>query len=124
MKKLVVFDLDGTLAESKSPIDAEMSALLHELCGIVEVAIISGGSWLQFETQLLSNLTQDGRLKNLSLLPTCGTKFFRHEGDWKQLYSEDFVTDEKETILASLKKAIELSGGNPEMLWGPMIEDR
>jgi phosphomannomutase len=29
MKKLIVFDLDGTLAESKSPIDAEMSRLLH-----------------------------------------------------------------------------------------------
>ncbi len=28
MKKLIVFDLDGTLAESKSSLDAEMSALL------------------------------------------------------------------------------------------------
>jgi hydroxymethylpyrimidine pyrophosphatase-like HAD family hydrolase len=28
MKKLVVFDLDGTLAESKSSLDSEMSALL------------------------------------------------------------------------------------------------
>ena len=28
MKKLIVFDLDGTLAESKSPLDAEMSRLL------------------------------------------------------------------------------------------------
>ena len=26
MKKLIVFDLDGTLAESKSSLDAEMSA--------------------------------------------------------------------------------------------------
>ena len=33
MKKLVVFDLDGTLAESKSPIDAEMAALLSSLLG-------------------------------------------------------------------------------------------
>ena len=28
MKKLIVFDLDGTLAESKSSLDAEMAALL------------------------------------------------------------------------------------------------
>jgi len=27
MKKLIVFDLDGTLAESKAPLDAEMSGL-------------------------------------------------------------------------------------------------
>jgi hypothetical protein len=42
VKELIVFDLDGTLAESKSPLDAEMSALLHELLGIVKVAVISG----------------------------------------------------------------------------------
>ncbi|MDB5325645.1 MAG: putative glycosylase [Phycisphaerales bacterium] len=31
MKKLIVFDLDGTLAESKSALDAEMTTLLGEL---------------------------------------------------------------------------------------------
>ena len=39
MKQLIVFDLDGTLAESKSPLDAEMSTLLHNLLGIIKVAI-------------------------------------------------------------------------------------
>ena len=33
MKKLIVFDLDGTLAESKSSLDSEMSRLLHDLLG-------------------------------------------------------------------------------------------
>ena len=79
MKKLIVFDLDGTLAESKSSLDADMSALLSDLLGIVKVAVISGGSWQQFETQLLADLPHDERLKNLSLLPTCGTKFFRYD---------------------------------------------
>ena len=65
MKKLIVFDLDGTLAESKSSLDAEMSALLHDLLGIVKVAVISGGDWPQFEKQLLSNLPHDERLVNL-----------------------------------------------------------
>ena len=41
MKKLIVFDLDGTLAESKSSIDPEMATLLHALPGIVKVAVIS-----------------------------------------------------------------------------------
>ena len=41
MKKLIAFDLDGTLAESKSSIDADMSMLLHDLMGIVKVAVIS-----------------------------------------------------------------------------------
>jgi phosphomannomutase len=43
------FDLDRTLAESKSSRDPEMSALLHDLLGIVKVAVISGGDWPQFE---------------------------------------------------------------------------
>src|ERR1035441_7205636 len=87
MKKLVVFDLDGTLAESKSSLDAEMSKLLHDLLGVVKVAVISGGDWPQFEKQVLSHLPHDQRLENLSLLPTCGTKFFRYSGDWKKIYS-------------------------------------
>ena len=62
MKKLIVFDLDGTLAESKSALDAEMSDLLHDLLGIVKVAVISGGDWPQFETQVLAHLPQDERL--------------------------------------------------------------
>jgi phosphomannomutase len=80
MKKLIVFDLDGTLAESKSSLDAEMSRLLHDLLGIVKVAVISGGDWPQFEKQVLSHLPHDERLVNLSLLPTCGTKFFQYKG--------------------------------------------
>jgi hypothetical protein len=56
MKKLIVFDLDGTLAESKSLLDAEMSRLLDDLLGIGPVAVISGGDWPQFEEQILAHL--------------------------------------------------------------------
>jgi phosphomannomutase len=78
VKKLIVFDLDGTLAESKSALDPEMSGLLHDLLGIVKVAVISGGDWPQFEKQVVSKLPHDERLANLSLLPTCGTKFYQY----------------------------------------------
>jgi phosphomannomutase len=124
MKKLIVFDLDGTLAESKSSLDTEMSALLHDLLGIVKAAVISGGDWSQFEKQLLSNLPHDEHLVNLSLLPTCGTKFFQYAGDWKKIYSEDFTADEKEKIVSSLKKALGEAGFKVEKVWGEVIEDR
>jgi len=53
-----------------------MAALLHELFGAAKVAVISGGDWPQFEKQLFSNLPQDERLMNLSLLPTeCQSSF-------------------------------------------------
>ena len=124
MKKLIVFDLDGTIAESKSSLDAEMAQLLGALMGIVKVAVISGGNWPQFEKQLLSNLPHDERLVNLSLLPTCGTKFFKYESGWNQLYSEDFTDEEKEKIISSLKQVIGLSDFKTEETWGEQIEDR
>jgi phosphomannomutase len=124
MKKLIVFDLDGTLAKSKSSLDTEMSALLHDLLGIVKVAVISGGDWPQFEKQLLSNLPHDERLKNLSILPTCGTKFYQYTRDWKKIYSEDFTADEKKKIVSFLKKALGAAGFKIEKVWGETIEDR
>ncbi|MGB8322949.1 MAG: HAD-IIB family hydrolase [Candidatus Acidiferrum sp.] len=124
MKSLVVFDLDGTLAESKSSLDVEMSALLGQLLGVAKVAVISGGDWPQFETQLLANLPDDERLFNLSLLPTCGTKYFQYTGHWEKLYSEDFTAGEREQIANSLRKAIEEAGFKAEKVWGDAIEDR
>jgi hypothetical protein len=124
MKKLIVFDLDGTLAESKSSLDSEMAGLLNSLLGIVKVSVISGGNWLQFEKQVLANLSHDERLKNLSLLPTCGTKFYQYGSDWKLLYSEDFTDEEKAKIISSLKKATESPDLKPQQTWGDIIEDR
>jgi len=124
MKKLIVFDLDGTLALSKSSLDAEMASLLSQLLGVVQVAIISGGAWLQFQKQVLSHLPQDEGLRRLSILPTCGTEFFEYQGAWKKLYSEDFAADEKQKIVASLKQAVGTAGFQVEKTWGETIEDR
>src|ERR1039457_3473002 len=124
MKRLIVFDLDGTLAESKASLDAEMAKLLGTLLGIVKVAVISGGDWPQFEKQVLSNLPHDEHLKNLSLLPTCGTKFYQYTRDWKKSYSEDVTDEEKEKIISSLKHAIGSAGFKVEKIWGEQIEDR
>ena len=101
-----------------------MSGLLHGLLGIVEVAVISGGDWPQFEKQLLSGLPDDEHLGNLSLLPTCGTKFFRYTGEWEKAYSEDLTADEKEKIVSSLERALGVAGFAREKVWGEVIEDR
>ena len=121
---LIVFDLDGTLAESKSALDAEMATLLGRLLRTIEVAIISGGDWPQFEAQVLSRLADDTRLSNLSLLPTCGTKFYTHAGIWKTLYSEEFSAPQKKIIIDALQEAPETAGIELEQHWGDVIEDR
>jgi len=101
-----------------------MSARLHDLLGIVKVAVISGGDWPQFEKQLLSNLPHDERLVNLSLLPTGGTKFYQYSGDWEKLYEEDFTPEEREKIFSSLKESLEKAGYRVAKVWGKVIEDR
>jgi phosphomannomutase len=124
MKSLMVFDLDGTLAKSKSPVELDMAELLEKLMAVMKVAVISGGAWPQFETQLLSNLPQDDRLRQLSLLPTSGTKFLRYDGQWTQLYAENFTPADKAKIIDALNKALDESGLRPEKHWGEVIEDR
>lgn len=124
MKKLIVFDLDGTLAISKSPLDEEMSKLLGALLRVAKVSVISGGNWPQFEKQVLSNLPSDDSQKNLFLLPTCGTKFYKYDSGWTKLYSEDFTAQEKEKIISSMKKVMVSTGYKEEKVWGEVIEDR
>lgn len=125
MKKLIVFDLDGTLAESKAAIDDEMIKVLNALLNVTKVAIISGGNWPQFEKQVLTHLAHNSKqLKNLSILPTCGTKFYIYKSGWKKLYAEDFTAVQKKKIIDSLNKAINESGIKPKKIWGEQIEDR
>lgn len=124
MKELIIFDLDGTLAESKSPIDKEMSGLLRTLLTKARVAVISGGDWPQFHKQVVSKLPDGSNFKNLSILPTCGTKFYVYEGEWKKLYSEDFTEEEKKKIIDSFQTSIDKSGLTFKKLWGKQIEDR
>lgn len=124
MKELIIFDLDGTLAESKSPIDEEMAGLLKILLTKVKVAVISGGDWPQFQKQVISELPDDSNFKNLSILPTCGTKFYVCDNKWKKLYSEDFTEEEKKKIITSFNTSIDKSGLTFKKLWGKQIEDR
>jgi phosphomannomutase len=123
MKALVVFDLDGTLAESKACVDPEMADLLGSLLGIMRVSVISGGAWPQFQEQVLARIREDAALRNLFLLPTCGTKFYRYGTNWERIYSEDFTAAEKDRIIDALQSTVATEGKAPKV-WGEIIEDR
>ena len=69
MKKLIVFDLDGTLAEGNSSLDGEMVTLLDRLLSIVKVAIISDHDWSQFEKQIFIRRNLPPVKKSPSLMP-------------------------------------------------------
>jgi HAD superfamily hydrolase (TIGR01484 family) len=116
--------LDGTLAPSKSSLTPKTADLLHDLLDIVKVAVISGGAWAQFEKQLLTDLPKGSLLANLSLLPTCGTKFFQYKAKWTELYSEDLTAEQKKKIIDALDKAANEGCYHADKVWGKMIEDR
>ena len=90
--RLVAFDLDDTLAPSKGQIDDRIAELLRELLRRVDVAIISGGNEEQFRTQVIARLTtlDDVDHSRLHLLPTCGTRYLRHDSTaYTTVYAHD-----------------------------------
>jgi phosphomannomutase len=73
---------------------------------------------------VLAFLPHDERLKRLSLLPTCGTKFYRFDrAQKKKLYSEDFSIDEQKTI-GALDQTVRRAGFVADKHWGELIEHR
>ena len=125
-RKVIAFDLDGTLAPSKSPLPDRMSKDLNELLEKYQVLVMSGGKFEQFEKQLLGNLhAPAGLLDKLHLMPTCGTRYYRFEsGKWQKVYSEDFTPSEKKKIIGALNKGIDTMGYREPKVWGDVIEDR
>ena len=108
IRRVVAFDLDNTLAESKSPITAEMAGLLDRLLAKFQVCVISGGKFEQFETQLIDHLhVAPDKLRSLHLMPTCGTRYYRFDvaaGAWQQVYAEDLPAEKRAMIVAALEK--------------------
>lgn len=100
MKRLIAFDLDGTLAESKLLIDAETANLVAALLARVSVAIISGGDWPQFQNQVLSRLPPNAALQPLFILPTTGTKLYHYEDGWRAAFADVFSDKERKSIIA------------------------
>ena len=124
MKRLIAFDLDGTLAQSKQAIDPEMAALLGQLTNAFAVAVMSGGDWPQFEAQLVGNLPAGADLARLFLLPTSGTKLYRHAGTWQPIYADVLNADERATVIHALNTVIAKLDLDSGQSWGPRIEDR
>ncbi|MGC4932677.1 HAD-IIB family hydrolase [Gordonia sp. DT30] len=122
---LVMFDLDDTLAPSKSPLDDAMVDVLRRLLQHSLVAIISGGRYEQFRTQVLDRIGGIDEVANLHLMPTCGTQYVRYsDGRWETVYAEDLTDDEKHRTLTTLETGARELGLWETQTWGPILEDR
>ncbi len=125
--RLVAFDLDDTLAPSKTAIDPVMSDLLLRLLDVVQVCVISGGQIAQFQAQVIDQLPESAgdKLGDLHLMPTCGTQYWRHDdAGWNQIYAENLTDEQKTRALEAVETEAKRLGLWEEKTWGPILEDR
>jgi len=128
MKKVLAFDLDDTLAVTKSPISDQMAEVLSSLLEHFDVCIISGGRYEQFQTQVIERLHVNPHILNrLHLMPTCGTRYYRYDElnkEWQLQYAEDLTEDQKKLIIDTLETSAKELGLWEENPAGDIIEDR
>lgn len=124
----LVFDLDGTLTESKSPLESAMS---HVLCALLQsgktIGVISGGAFAQFEKQLLAHFhCSDTHWSNLYLMPTSGASMYVWEQKgWREVYAHTITRDEYQRIRAVFDEVCtQTSFPRPEARWGEQLEYR
>lgn len=125
MKRLIIFDLDGTLAESKQPLNPSMAVLLRGLLERVKVAVISGASYSQLANQFVHHMHAEPKeLAHLYLLPTNGTALYTYEHGWKKEYEHLLSDQEKAEILSAVEYAIQESGLKLPNAYGERVENR
>ena len=124
--RVVAFDLDDTLTVSKSKIDPRMAQLLAQLLASLDVCIISGGKFEQFDTQVLQYINApENQLSRLHIMPTCGTRYYTWQnGDWRMNYAEDLREEEKSYVVRVLTEGARKLGLWEAQTWGDIIEDR
>lgn len=128
MKKIIGFDLDDTLAVSKSAISPRMAGLLGDLLANYDLCVISGGKFEQFEKQVIEKMNVSPELMaKFHMMPTCGTRYYTFDvasNQWLTHYKEDFTDEQKTKIIKTLEdsaKKFDLWEANPD---GEIIEDR
>jgi hypothetical protein len=126
-KKVIIFDLDGTLTQSKSNLDGMMSSLLCDLLQKRKVAVIGGGNREQFQKQFLAYLRcTKTQLENLFILPTSGASLFKFQKNkWRKVYQHHLSRNEKAKILNAFQKSFkEIGYSKLKKTYGRIIEDR
>jgi len=137
MKDIIIFDLDGTLAESKTPPKSDTILKLIELIDSGKrVAVISGCSFHQMENQFGELLYKKAKcrqdyadlLSKVYLMPVSGAELYifnEFVKGWNQQYNNNLTLREKVKIYNAWSKSCEkvglfLSGKS----YGEVSEDR
>lgn len=89
MIRLIIFDMDGVLTNSKQRIEQDSVRLLNALTVHFDVAIISGSTFQQMCKQLVPYIS-----KEILLLPNSGTELYKYYGrNYQKVYGEKPISD-------------------------------
>lgn len=126
-KKILLFDLDNTLADSKQPLDPEMINVLLRILQNKYIGIISGGKLSQLTTQVIDRIKNTNNTKELIekiyLFPTCGASFYKYiNNEWQNIYEQKFSEEDAIKIINALKVIVKKYP--QEKVYGEQIENR
>jgi HAD superfamily hydrolase (TIGR01484 family) len=127
-RRVIAFDLDGTLAVTKSAISQLMANRLRDLLSVYEVCVISGGKFDQFKLQLIDRLElPPTKMSRLHIMPTSGTRYLRFDDrnlKWVVQYAEDLDRQKRAEIIDVLTVGAKKLGYWETEPYGEIIEDR
>ncbi|MCL4404333.1 HAD-IIB family hydrolase [Patescibacteria group bacterium] len=124
--KVAMFDVDGTLAKSKQPMDASGLGLLADLTRKMPVVIVGGGKKELFWRQVVRPIAKfRPDLENLRVMPTNGASLYIWNKHWSRKYELRLTKAEGRRIREAIKIALKRIGfESPGRRYGNLIEDR
>ena len=122
-KDIVIFDLHGTLADSRVPISDKMAGYLKQLLKVKILAVVSGSTYQQFETELLKPLG-DCDFSRLSLFPSEATEFYSWYRTWHRIYAIELMESEIQKIREAFNKVCRAVGFLPKDTFGETLMTR
>ena len=124
--KVAMFDLDGTLAKSKQPVDAAGLRLLAALTRKMPVVVVGGGKKELFWRQIVRPISRfNPDLRNLRIMPTNGASLYLWRKRWVKMYELRLTRAEGRRIREAVKIALKRIGfKSPGRRYGNIIEDR
>lgn len=123
--KLVVFDMDGTLTQSKMPVSPGMAAFVAHLTEHTKVAVVSGADFPQIRRQFLSAVPRSARKENLFFLPVVGGELWEfRKASWRRIYAELLRTAERKLVRKAILEALKETRFSSRRIYGRQVDDR
>jgi len=98
MKKIVLFDMDGTLTPPRKELDRDLIPALRELAKISEIGIVTGSDH-NYVLQQMGLLMENSEIRyKLHILPCNGTKYYPPPLSASQKHELTFEKDMREEL--------------------------